>query len=269
MRSEDLRYADAMDVALRIAVMETGTVHAAAQYVVETLSLALQPASAKVRKVASCAPHAEVDRQHAETRVRQQLERLLASIPASALQGLKESASKSAQQKHKTAKAFIRDQALLRWVRDVNMLGWAPTGRELLAAWEGHENPVPGSSSKHVVDAPPRPLTRRTQQQLRRWVRKHRLVRGRFPTGMRLPEETMQNKAGGRAEKRGLRARKSEALGPRFCRGPVPDSGREFEARFRPPKRAHTRSWHLKWRPDSGRLLPPISHPKTRPFRPP
>ena len=92
------------------------------------------------------------------------------------------------------ATKFLTEQSLLAWVQQQNSdKGLAPS---YAALWRQFANEVDKepSSLQGEPDAPPA-SDKHKRQRMQRWSRRWRVVQGRYKAGMRLPLETLRQKA--------------------------------------------------------------------------
>ena len=92
------------------------------------------------------------------------------------------------------ATKFLTERSLLAWVQKQNSdKGLAPS---YAALWRQFANEVDNEpiSLQGEPDAPPA-SDRRRRQRMQRWSRRWRVVQGRYKAGLRLPLETLRQKA--------------------------------------------------------------------------
>ena len=92
------------------------------------------------------------------------------------------------------ATKFLREKSLLAWVQKQNTdKGLAPS---YAALWRQFANEVVNEpiSLEGEPDAPPA-SDRHRRQRMQRWSRRWRVVQGRYKAGLRLPLETLRQKA--------------------------------------------------------------------------
>ena len=190
-----------MRVALCIALAPEGSEGRATQFLMKQFDTSREASgTAPITTMeAMRGAHAAMCEKHTRAR----LVKVLQSLSPADLQGIVADESSMGQRIRRQAKAWLRSDSLVHWVGVQNRKGLAPTGRVLWAHCHIPADPGAAGTNPPSELLPFKPLTRRQRQWLRRWTRRHRLLRGSFKQGPALPLDTMRKKAIAIAQKSG------------------------------------------------------------------
>jgi hypothetical protein len=125
-----------------------------------------------------------------------QFQRVVRSLSPACLEAFEADRTAGAMRRRRRAQGWLRSVRLVRWIGQVNAKGLAPTARSVLEQAGRPHAADPAGGGGPVGSA----LRATEKQWLRRWARRHGVVRGRFKQGPGLTLETLRGKALGRLE---------------------------------------------------------------------
>ena len=138
--------------------------------------------------------------QHAAAPQRaEQLRQAMSTMTESAKESLLKPASKTGERAISAATKYLTENSLFQWTHEQNSeKGLAPSYGAL---WRRYSLELQRQPSTLEVEPDAFPAREKHQRQrMRRWSRRWRVVQGRYKAGLRLPLETLRQKANGDTE---------------------------------------------------------------------
>ena len=133
--------------------------------------------------------------QHAAAPQRaEELRQAMSTMTASAKESLLKPASKTGERAISAATKYLSENSLFQWTHEQNSeKGLAPSYGALWRRYSLELRRQPSMLEVEPAACPAR--AKHQRQRMRRWSRRWRVVQGRFKAGLRLPLETLRQKA--------------------------------------------------------------------------
>ena len=168
--------------------------------------------------------------QHAAAPQRaEELRQAMSTMTASAKESLLKPASKTGERAISAATKYLSENSLFQWTHEQNSeKGLAPSYGALWRRYSLELRRQPSMLEEEPAAPPAR--AKHQRQRMRRWSRRWMVLQGRFQAGLRLPLETLRQKANGerKCDQKTHIPRTIGGENGQFC---VPS----FVSRFRPP----------------------------------